>query len=150
MPYVEKTFRLVDQPYGRIVEGASNGGWEALALQLHYPDLFGGAWVFNPDPIDFTRYQLTDIYKEDNMFTLKINDWITQEKQFRRSREGQTLVDLRTLAALESVLESKGRSYSQLTIWQPTHGPVGDEGYPCLLFNKKTGAHKKAVEQIKS
>src|SRR3546814_21132623 len=90
MPYLEKTFRLVDQPYGRIAEGASTGGWEALALQLHYPDLFGGAWVFNPDPIDFTRYQLTDIYKEDNMFTLKINDWITQEKQFRRSREGRS------------------------------------------------------------
>src|SRR3546814_10437921 len=57
MPYLEKTFRLIDQPYGRIVEGASTGGWEALALQLHYPDLFGGAWIFNPDPIDFTRYR---------------------------------------------------------------------------------------------
>src|SRR3546814_11278362 len=59
MPYLEKTFRLVDQPYGRIVEGASTGGWEALALPLHYHDLFGGAWVFNPDPLAFTRYQPT-------------------------------------------------------------------------------------------
>src|SRR3546814_5749406 len=79
------------------------------------------------------------------MFTLKINDWITQEKPFRRSREGQPLVDLRTLAALESVLGSKRRSYYQLDIWQTTHGPVGDDGYPVLLFDKKTGATNKDV-----
>src|SRR3546814_12117816 len=112
-------------------------------MQLHYPDLFGGAWVFNPDPIDFTRYQLTDIYKEDNMFTLKINDWITQEKPFRRSREGQPLIDLRTLAAFEGMLGSKGRPYYQLDIWQTTHGPVGPDGYPVLLYDKKTGAINK-------
>lgn len=145
MPYLEKTFRLIDQPYGRIVEGASTGGWEALALQLHYPDLFGGAWVFNPDPIDFTRYQLTDIYKEDNMFTLQINDWITKEKPFRRSREGMPLMDLRTLAAFEAMMGSKGRSYYQLDIWQTTHGPVGADGYPVLLYDKKTGAINKEV-----
>ena len=147
MPYLEKQFRLIDQPYGRIVEGASTGGWEALALQLHYPDYFGGAWVFNPDPIDFSRYQLTDIYQEDNMFTLKVNEWQTQEKPFRRTREGQPLIDLRTLAALEAVLGSKGRSYYQLDIWQATHGPVGPDGYPVPLFDKKTGVIDKAVAQ---
>ena len=26
-------------------------------MQLQHPDFFGGAWVFQPDPIDFTRYQ---------------------------------------------------------------------------------------------
>lgn len=150
MPYLEKKFRLVNEPYGRIVEGASTGGWEALALQLHYPDLFGGAWIFNPDPIDFSRYQLTDIYKEDNMFTLKINDWITKEKPFRRTREGQPLVDLRTLAALEGMLGSKGRSYYQLGIWQATHGPVGADGYPVLLFDYKTGViNKQAVQYMR-
>lgn len=145
MPYLEKTFRLIDQPYGRIVEGASTGGWEALALQLHYPDLFGGAWVFNPDPIDFTRYQLTDIYKEDNMFTLKVSEWNVQEKPFRRSREGHPLIDFRTLAALEAMLGSKGRSYYQLDIWQTTHSPVGADGYPVLLYDKKTGVINKDV-----
>ena len=67
-PALEKTFRLIPEPYGRIVEGASTGGWEALALQLHYPEHFGGAWVFNPDPIDFTRYHFVDVYKDENMF----------------------------------------------------------------------------------
>ena len=48
IPHLEKTFRLIAEPYGRIVEGASTGGWEALALQLHYPDHFGGAWSSIP------------------------------------------------------------------------------------------------------
>src|SRR3546814_1406317 len=84
------------------------------------------------------------------MFTVKFNDWITQEKPFRRSREGQPLVDLRTLAALESVHGSKGRSYYQLDIWQTTHGPVGDDGYPVLLFDKKPGdINKDAVKYMR-
>ncbi len=145
MPYLEKTFRLIPEAYGRIVEGASTGGWEALALQLHYPDHFGGAWVFNPDPIDFTRYQLVDIYKDENMFTVRPNEWIVKERPFRRSREGQVLVSLRELAALEAVMGSKGRSYYQLDIWQATHGPVGADGYPVPLFDKKTGAINRDV-----
>ena len=145
IPHLEKTFRLISEPYGRIVEGASTGGWEALALQLHYPEQFGGAWVFNPDPIDFTRYQLVDVYKDENMFTLRANEWIVRERPFRRTREGQMLVSLREMAALEAVLGSKGRSYYQLDIWQATHGPVGADGYPVLLFDKKTGAINRDV-----
>lgn len=145
IPHLEKTFRLISEPYGRILEGASTGGWEALALQLHYPDHFGGAWVFNPDPIDFTRYQLVDIYKDDNMFTVRPNEWIVKERPFRRSREGQMLVSLREMAALEAAMGSKGRSYYQLDIWQATHGPVGIDGYPVALFDKKTGAINRDV-----
>ncbi len=145
IPHLEKTFRLIPEPYGRIVEGASTGGWEALALQLHYPDHFGGAWIFNPDPIDFTRYQLVDIYKDENMFTVRLNEWIVRERPFRRSREGQMLVTLREMAALEAVMGSKGRSYYQLDIWQATHGPVGPDGYPVALFDKKTGAINRDV-----
>ncbi|HET9531069.1 MAG TPA: alpha/beta hydrolase-fold protein, partial [Blastocatellia bacterium] len=53
IPYVEKEYRAIGKPYARILEGASTGGWQSLSLQLKYADLFGGAWVFNPDPIDF-------------------------------------------------------------------------------------------------
>ena len=146
IPHLEKTFRLIPEPYGRIVEGASTGGWEALALQLHYPEHFGGAWVFNPDPIDFTRYQLVDVYKDENMFTVRAGgDWNVKERPFRRTREGQMNVSLREMAALEAVMGSKGRSYFQLDIWQATHGPVGPDGYPVALFDKKTGAINRDV-----
>ena len=145
IPYLERTFRLIPQPHARIVEGASTGGWEALAMQVHYPELIGGAWVFNPDPIDFTRYQLADIYEDENMFEVPVNRWSVRERPFRRSREGQPLFDMRGLARLEAVLGSRGRSFYQLGIWQATHGPVGADGYPVPLFDTRTGVIDRTV-----
>ena len=145
IPHLEREFRLIREPYARIVEGASTGGWEALAMQVHYPELFGGAWVFNPDPIDFSRYQLVDIYQRDNMFNLRLNDWLNQETPFRRSREGHPLLSMRQLSRLEAVLGSRGRSFYQLGIWQATHGPVGPDGYPVPLFDPRTGAINRDV-----
>lgn len=145
IPYLEKKFRLIDRPYARIVEGASTGGWESLSLQLHYPDLFGGAWVFNPDPIDFRRYQLSDIYKDGNMFRLPSSEWTGVERPFKRTREGQPLWSMREIARFEAVLGSKGRSNYQLDMWQATHGPVGPDGYPVPLFDKMTGAIDRDV-----
>lgn len=139
IPELEKKFRLLGQPYARIVEGASTGGWEALAMQLYYPDYFGGAWVFNPDPVSFRHYQMVDIYKDENMFSAPLNDWNSIERPFMRTHEGQTIVYVRQLARLEAVLGSHGRSGYQLDIWQATHGPVGKDGYPQLLFDKLTG-----------
>ncbi len=145
IPHLEKKFRLIAQPHARIVEGASTGGWEALALQLYYPDLFGGAWVFNPDPIDFSRYQLSDIYNDDNMFSVPTSGWTRTERPMKRTTEGQVLWTMRQLAQFEAMLGSKGRSHYQLDIWQATHGPAGADGYPALLFDKQTGAIDKNV-----
>jgi len=145
MPYLEKKFRLISQPHARIVEGASTGGWEALAMQLNYPDLIGGAWVFNPDPIDFSRYQLNDIYRDENMFSVATSAWTSTERPMKRSTEGQVLWTMRQIAQFEAMLGSRGRSHYQLDIWQATHGPAGADGYPVPLFDKKTGAIDKNV-----
>jgi len=145
IPYLEKEFRLIRAPYARIVEGASTGGWESLALQLRYPDFFGGAWIFNPDPIDFTHYHLMNIYKDENAFSLPASTFTRVERPFRRSVEGQVNTTFREIARLEAVLGSKGRSGYQLDAWQSVHGPVGADGYPALLFDKLTGAIDRNV-----
>jgi len=139
IPYLEQKFRLLAKPYARVTEGASTGGWEALALQLYYPDFFGGAWVFNPDPICFHHYQLVDIYKDDNAFVAPMSPFLNQERPMRRTVEGQVTLTLRELARLESVLGSKGRSGYQIDAWQSVHGPVDADGYPEQLFDKRTG-----------
>ncbi|MGH8238243.1 MAG: alpha/beta hydrolase-fold protein [Steroidobacteraceae bacterium] len=145
MPYLERKFRLIARPHARIVEGASTGGWEALAMQLYYPDLIGGAWVFNPDPIDFSRYQLNDIYSDENMFSVPTSAWTRTERPMKRSNEGQVLWTMRQIAQFEAMLGSRGRSHYQFDIWQATYGPAGADGYPVLLFDKKTGAIDKNV-----
>ena len=150
IPYLEKTFRLIPKSYARLVEGASTGGWETLALQLKYPDLFGGAWVFNPDPIDFHHYVLTNIYDDPNAFAVQMSSFMSTERPFRRTVEGQVTHTMRDIARLEAVMGSKGRSGYQLDGWHSVHGPVGPDGYPVPLFDKRTGAiDKKVVEYMR-
>lgn len=139
IPDLEKRFRIIAKPYARIAEGASTGGWEALALQLYYPKYFGGAWIFNPDPISFRHDQLSNIYQDKNMFAVRINRWISFDHPFKRTHEGQPIATLRGLARLEAVLGSHERSGYQLAIWQATHGPVGKDGYPIPLYDNLTG-----------
>lgn len=146
IPYLEKSFRIIAQPYARLTEGASTGGWESLALQLYHPDYFGGAWVFNPDPIDFQRWQLIDIYKDDNAFTVPGSpEFHTLERPFQRTTEGQVTFTQRTMSLFEAAMGTHGRSGDQIDGWYAVYGPVGADGYPVLLWDPITGNIDHAV-----
>ena len=145
IPHVERQFRAIGKPYARLLEGASTGGWESLALQLKYPDFFGGAWVFNPDPIDFRRYQLVNIYEDENAFTSPGRSWVPAERPMRRSAEGQFNLTVRQVSQFEAVLGSRGRSGYQFNAWEAIYGPVGDDGYPRPLWDKRTGKIDREV-----
>jgi len=138
IPYLEENFRMIPEPYARVLSGGSTGGWESLALQVFYPDFFGGTWPHFPDPIDFRYYILTNIYEDDNAFE-KDFGWLTLERPFMRDVHGQVLVTMRELSQMEAVLGSKGRSGQQLDIWQAVYGPVGEDGYPKDIWDKLTG-----------
>ena len=53
IPEVERRFRGIGKPHGRFLTGGSTGGWIAVAMQVWYPDFFGGCWSFFPDQVDF-------------------------------------------------------------------------------------------------
>jgi hypothetical protein len=146
IPYLEEHFRIIRKPYARVLSGGSTGGWEALALQIFYPDFFGGAWSFFPDPIDFRYYMLTNIYEDNNAF-YKEYGWLKAERPMMRDVHGQVLVSLRQLSQMEAVLGSNGRSGQQLDIWQAVYGPVGEDGYPQSLWDKETGKIDHQVAQ---
>jgi len=136
---------MIGKPYARLAEGASTGGWQTLALQLKHPDFFGGAWVLQPDPIDFRRYQLVDIYADTNAFVMPNTQFTTTERPFRRSVEGQVQWTLRQLSLFEEVLGTRGRSNYQLEGWEAIYGPLDADGYPRPLWNKITGTIDKSV-----
>ena len=145
IPYVEKQFRAIGKSHGRLLEGASTGGWGSLGLQLHYPDFFGGAWVFNPDPIDFRKYQMINIYEDENAFTAPGRSWVPAERPMRRSVEGQVNLTVRQVTEFETVLGSKGRSGYQFNAWEAVYGPVGSDGYPRPLWDPRTGKIDREV-----
>ncbi|MGI9103399.1 MAG: alpha/beta hydrolase [Terriglobales bacterium] len=139
IPYVEEHFRILRQPWARVLTGGSTGGWESLALQVLHPDFFGGTWSFFPDPVDFHRDQLTDIYADDNAFVAPGFEYVAQERPMMRNTEGQVLVTVRQMSQLEQVLGSHGRSGQQFEAWDAVYGPVAADGYPRPLWDKLTG-----------
>jgi hypothetical protein len=145
IPALERQFRLVEAPWGRHVEGASTGGWQSLALQLQHPDFFGGAWVLQPDPIDFRRWQLVDVYADTNAFVVQTGPFTTTERPFRRTTEGQVTWTNRQLSRFENVLGSRGRSGYQIEAWEAIYGPTDADGYPKPLWDKRTGSIDRTV-----
>lgn len=144
IPYLEREFRIIAEPYARALEGASTSGWQSLALILRNPDFFGSAWILQPDPIDFRRYITSDIYEDENAFTLRVGE-LTVERPFKRTTEGQVLWTMRQLSRFEAVLGSRGRSGFQLNAWEAVYGPNDDDGYPRPLWDKLTGEIDREV-----
>src|SRR5258707_13603568 len=56
-----------------------------------------------------------------------------------RTSEGQADMTMRQMNELEEVLGSDGRSGQQFEAWESVYGPVGEDGYPKPLWDKRTG-----------
>jgi hypothetical protein len=139
IPYLETHFRMIPRPYARVLTGGSTGGWESLAVQVFYPDFFGGTWTLYPDPVDFRRYQLSNVYDDDNAFFEPGHTWLPAPRYMQRKADGQPEVTMQAMSELEDVLGSHGRSGQQMEIWEAVYGPIGDDGYPKPLWDKQTG-----------
>lgn len=153
IPQIESQFRIIREPYARILTGKSTGGWESLALQLQHPDFFGGTWAFCPDPIDFRRYGLINLYDDKNAyFYPPVNDgdpqgWLSSARYFARSDEDQPLITVQQFSKYEAALGSKGRSGEQLGAFEATFDPVGEDGYPKPIWDKTTGKIDHSVTE---
>ncbi len=139
IPYLESHFRMIPKSYGRVLTGGSTGGWESIAVQIFYPDFFGGTWTLYPDPVDFRRYQMTNAYEDDNAFWEPGHMWLQAPRYMERKSDGQPLVTMQSMSQLEDVLGSHGRSGQQMEIWEAVYGPIGNDGYPKPLWDKQTG-----------
>jgi len=144
IPYIERNFRGIGQGWARFTYGGSTGGWEAMATQVFYPDMYNGAFIACPDPIDFRAYTTIDIYKHKNAY-FEQGLAATVERPATRDYLGQTLATQRDENHMEMVLGGRSRSGGQYDIWQAVFGPQGTDGYPKPIFDKKTGDIDPAV-----
>ena len=147
VPELEQRFRLMAQPNARFLTGGSTGGWECLALQIQRPDFFGGGWCLYPDPVDFRRNQLVNNYADTNAFVPNSDVAPVPERYMMQSEEGQPMVTNRQMSQLEAVLGSKARSGQQFDAFDASYGPVGKDGYPRRLWDRRTGTIDQEVAQ---
>lgn len=146
MPYLEQQFRLVAADWGRVVAGGSTGGWEAMALQVFYPNLFAGAWSWCPDSLDFRHHQVVNIYEDRNAY-VGGTPWVPVERPNSRAVDGNVLTTIRQENAFEATVGPRHRSGGQWAIWEAVFGPTGEDGYPQPLWDPDTGTIDSRVAE---
>ena len=138
IPYIEKRFHGLGQGWARFTYGGSTGGWEAMATQVFYPDMYNGAFIACPDPIDFHAYTTIDLYNDANAFADQ-GVAASIERPAMRDYLGHTLATQRDENHMELALGDRSRSGGQYDVWQAVFGPEGADGYPQPIFDKETG-----------
>jgi hypothetical protein len=146
LPYIEKKYRGIGEGWARFMYGGSTGGWEAMAAQVFYPDVFNGAFVACPDPIDFRAYTVVDLYKDKNAYYLD-DTWKKTPRPGLRNYLGHVSSTLEEMNRLELVLGTRTRSGQQWDVWEATYSPVGPDGYPMRIWDKRTGVIDRKVAE---
>ncbi len=138
IPEVEKRFRCGGKPSWRFTEGHSTGGWVSLALQVFYPDFFGGCWSHDPDPVDFRDFEVLNIYDERNAYTNRFGF----ERPAMRTTTGDIQYTLHHEVLVERVIGREGRwelGGRDWASWNASFGPKGADGKPVPLWDGTTG-----------
>lgn len=134
IPALEAKYKLISQPSARLLRGHSSGGWSTLWLATQYPQVFGACWSSSPDPVDFRKFELIDIYSDDNAYF----DGSGKEIPSTRQEERVTL-SVRGENQQEEVLGTGNSSAQQWDSWQAVYGSRDASGWPKPLFDAATG-----------
>ena len=144
IPYLEKKYRGIGAGWARSLYGGSTGGWEALAAQVFYPDEYNGCYAACPDPIDFSAYTVVNLYGDKNAYHAE-GPWRQVKRPGMRDTRGHISTTLEDMNRRELVLGTKSRSGQQWDIWEAVYSPVGPDGYPRPIWDKRTGVIDPAV-----
>jgi hypothetical protein len=144
IPEIERRFRGIGQGWARFTYGGSTGGWEAMAVQVFYPEEYNGAWVACPDPIDFRAYTVVNLYEDRNAYHVD-SQWKRTPRPGQRDWLGRVSTTLAETNHRELALGTKSRSGDQWDIWEAVYSPVGPDGYPKRIWDKVTGEIDRAV-----
>lgn len=146
IPYLEKEYKGIGTPETRFVDGCSTGGWVSLALQIFYPDFFGGCFSYSPDQVDFENCQLINLYKDENAFYNEFG----YLRPIVRDVSGEPRVSQKDFIYFENVLgysDSYITSGGQFSAFNALFSPKGENGLPKPIFDPITGVIDKDVAE---
>ena len=146
IPYIEETFSCVGEPWARALAGGSTGGWESLAMQVFYPDFFGGTWPMCADSVDFHYHQIVNIYDDENAYFTD-NGWYTVERPSARKVDGNINWTVQDECLWEAAVGGVDNAVSlgQWAVWESVYSPMGKDGYPERIWDPLTGVINKEV-----
>lgn len=134
IPEIEKLYPLVAEAGHRIITGHSSGGWSTCWLATQYPDVFGGAWPSSPDPVDFRRFELIDIYDGRSFYERDGKDIPST-----RDTDNKVTITVRQEATREEIFAKHNASGQQWDSWQAVWGSLGEHFRPKSLWDPITG-----------
>ncbi|MFM8643166.1 MAG: alpha/beta hydrolase [Phycisphaerales bacterium] len=146
IPALERQFRLVRRPEARIVTGHSSGGWSALWLQLTHPETFGACFASSPDPVDFSRFQTSDLYRDASLFTAADGRDRPSYREFVMDAVERTCMTVRQEASMERVLgpdRTSGQQWDAWSSWWSAVDPATRRPRP--MFDAITGEIDRTV-----
>jgi pimeloyl-ACP methyl ester carboxylesterase len=148
IPHLEEEFRMVAKPQARIVTGHSSGGWTSLWLQLQWPDVFGACFSSAPDPIDFTAFQMSNIYEDESMFVMADGSEMPSYRRVTFDRQDVVLMTVREEVGMEYALHPLGGSGQQWDTWAAMFSPKDEQtGFPKRMFDPSTGKIDREVAE---
>jgi S-formylglutathione hydrolase FrmB len=146
IPHIESKFRGTNSADTRFVDGCSTGAWVSLGLQLYYPESFNGCFSYSPDAVEFENYQLTNIYKDENVF---VNEF-GMDRPVMRDLSGEPLLGMEEFIRYENVLGASGtylNSGGQFSAHAALYSPKGENGLPRPMFDPETGVIDREVAE---
>jgi hypothetical protein len=138
MVELDRRFRTTSESWARSLTGGSTGGWESLAQQVFYPELYAGTFSTCPDPVDFRYHQIVNMYSDDNAYYREL-EWNRVPRPGARSVDGNVSYTMEDENHFELAIGDRGRSGGQWDIWEAVYGPQGRDGYPARAWDKLTG-----------
>ena len=142
VPHIESRFRGIGAGWARATYGGSTGGWEALAVQMFYPDDFNAAYAACPDPIDFRAFTVVDIYRDANAYWAE-GPFLKVARPGHRNYLGHLQSTLEQMNRMELALGTKTRSGQQWDIWEAVYSPTGTRRVPRTDLGQTDGRHRQ-------
>lgn len=138
IPAIDGAFKTVAEPYARVVDGGSTGGWVSLASLVFRPDVFGSTWSYYPDSLDFHAHQQINLYGGGNAYFAEDGTPLGSWRDFDGDTERVT-VTMPEENRFELALGTNSRSFDQWDIWNAVYGVQGANGYPLDPWEKEDG-----------
>jgi len=88
--------------------------------------------------VDFRAYGTANLYDDGNAYFIE-SPFGRVPRPAVRQADGLVLSTMEQSNHYELVLGTKGRSGEQFDIWQAVFSPMGDDGYPKPIYDKRTG-----------